>query len=230
MAHFLDLFNHRTLSLFFQASVKYNLPLQYERNNLHSTHRKKTDTGLTNRQYIQDESLIFYSGLLSQQIRTTSGLQQILHSHFQIPVKIDQFVGQWQELIEDVRSRLPDLDNPQGRNVCLGRSAMIGKKGWFAQGKIHIILGPLNKKQLSQFSPGTQAFKALNELVRMYVSMENDYDFIIRVKKSDIPHMIQLNSKAPPIVSWNTWLSSKPQDPEDKDKTVDISVSAGKLQ
>ncbi len=244
ITRFFDLFNHRTLSLFFQASVKYNLPLQYERNHLHNSHRKKKDpqtrallsligmgtSGLDNRLYTKDESLIFYSGLLSQKVRTSSGLKQILHSHFQIPVKIDQFVGQWQDLIEDVRSRLPDQNNPLGRNVCLGRSAMLGKRGWFAQGKIHIILGPLNKQQLSKFSPGTQSLKALNELVRMYVGMENDYDFIIRVRKSDIPHQIQLNRKAPPIVSWNTWLSSKSLDFADRNETVDISVSASRLQ
>ncbi|VAW63764.1 Uncharacterized protein ImpH/VasB [hydrothermal vent metagenome] len=243
MSHFFDLFNHRSLSLFFQASIKYNLPLQYERNHLHNAHKKKDPQtrallsligmgtpGLTERLYTRDESLIYYSGLLSQKIRTSSGLKQILHSHFQIPVKIDQFVGQWQELIEDVRSRLPDLNNAQGRNVCLGRSTMLGKKGWFAQGKIHIILGPLNKEQLRKFSPGTQALKALNELVRMYVGMENDYDFIIRVRKSDIPHKIQLRAKAPPIVSWNTWLSSKSLDHADRQKTVDISVSASRLQ
>ena len=31
LAHFLDLFNHRTISLFYQAAIKYRLPLEYER-------------------------------------------------------------------------------------------------------------------------------------------------------------------------------------------------------
>ncbi|VAW68068.1 Uncharacterized protein ImpH/VasB [hydrothermal vent metagenome] len=241
--HFFDLFNHRVLSLFFQASIKYNLPLQYERNRLHNSLKNKKEPqtrallsligmgteGLSNRLYTKDESLIYYSGLFSQKIRTSTGLKQILHSHFKIPVKIDQFIGQWQELIDDVRSKLPDLNNPQGRNVCLGRSTMLGKRGWFAQGKIHIILGPLDKKQLKQFSPGTYALKALNELVRMYVGMENDYEFLIRVKKSDIPDKIHLNKKQPPVVGWNTWLSSNPLDFVDKNKTVDIKVSASRL-
>ncbi|RDH83846.1 MAG: type VI secretion system baseplate subunit TssG [endosymbiont of Galathealinum brachiosum] len=243
MEKFFDLFNHRTLSLFFQASVKYNLPLHYERNRLHyaskNQHEPQTTallsliglgtSSLNNRLYTKDESLIFYSGLLSQKVRTASGLKQILRSHFNIPVEIDQFVGQWQELIDDVRTKLPDFNNPTGRNVCLGRSAMLGKKGWFAQGKIHIILGPLNKKQLATFAPGTSALKALNELVRMYVGMENDYEFIIRIKKTDIPDKIQLGKKEPAIIGWNTWLSNKPADFEDRNKTLDISVSASRL-
>ncbi len=243
MNHFFDLFNHRTLSLFFQASVKYNLPIHYERNRLHNSqknqHEPQTNallsligmgtTELQNRLYTKDESLIFYSGLFNQKIRTATGLQQILRSHFNIPVKIDQFVGQWQELIDDVRTKLPDFNNPDGRNVCLGQSAMLGKKGWFAQGKIHIILGPLNKRQLKTFAPGTSALKALNEIVRMYVGMENDYEFIIRIKKSDVPDKIQLGDKEPAVIGWNTWLSTKPAEFDDRNKTIDISVSAGRL-
>jgi len=243
MEHFFDLFNHRTLSLFFQSSVKYHLPVQYERNRLHNSQKTFQEPqtrallsiigmgteGLTNRLYTKDESLIYYSGLLSQNVRTATGLKQILRSHFNIPVEIDQFVGQWQDLIDDVRTRLPDIDNPTGRNVCLGRSAMLGKKGWFAQGKIHIILGPLDKQQLDKFAPGTYALKALNELVRMYVGMENDYDFIIRVKKSDIPEKIQLGKGAAPIIGWNTWLSNKADNFADRNKTLDISVSASRL-
>jgi len=242
---FFDLFNHRTLSLFFQASIKYNLPLTYERNRLHHSLKKQHEPqtrallsliglgteGLQNRLHTKDESLLFYSGLFSQKVRTATGLKQILRSHFNIPVEIDQFIGQWQDLIDDVRTKLPDFNNPTGRNVCLGRSAMIGKKGWFAQGKIHIILGPLNKQQLQAFAPGTNSLKALNELVRMYVGMENDYDFIIRIKKSDIPDKIQLGKKQPAIIGWNTWLSSKPASykNKNKNKTIDISVSASRL-
>ena len=242
--HFFDLFNHRIISLFFQASVKYNLPLQYERNHLQHLANNPQEpqtrallsligmgtVGLTNRLYTKDESLIYYSGLLSQQVRSATGLKQILRCHFGIPVEINQFVGQWQSLIDDVRTRLPDFDHPSGSNSCLGRSAMLGKKGWFAQGKIHIILGPLNKQQLKQFAPGTHALKALNELVRIYVGMENDYDFIIRIKKCDIPDKIQLGDKNPPVIGWNTWLSNKPADHVNRNQTIDISVSASRLK
>lgn len=243
LSKFFDLFNHRTLSLFFQASVKYNLPLSYERNRLHQSLKKQHEPqtrallsliglgteGLQDRLHTKNESLLYYSGLFSQKVRTATSLKQILRSHFNIPVKIDQFIGQWQELIDDVRTKLPDFNNPTGRNVCLGRSAMLGKKGWFAQGKLHVILGPLNKQQLQAFAPGTTALKALNELVRMYVGMENDYDFIIRIKKSDIPDKIRLGKKQPAIIGWNTWLSNKPGELEDQNKTIDISVSASRL-
>lgn len=242
LSHFFDLFNHRTISLFYQASSKYNLPIEYERKKLNPPTTKIHDDhsqvllsllglgtkNLNNRLYIPDESLFFYSGLLTQQVKTTSGLKQILRNYFNIPVEIDEFIGQWQELIEDVRTKLPGKENPNGQNNCLGRSVMLGHKGWFAQGKINIVLGPLNKKQLKIFSPGTKALKALNELVQIYAGMEHNYNFIIKVKRSDVPEKIQLSSKAQPIIGWNTWLSTRPS-LYSKDETLDIKISASQI-
>jgi len=237
---FFDLFNHRTTSLFYQASTKYRLPLQYERNHLHNKKNKKNDQhtqsllsliglgtdGLNNRLYTKDESLIYYSGLFTQQIRSSTGLKQILRSHFNIPVDIEEFIGQWQELVDDVRSKLPDQVNPNGRNASLGRSAMLGSRGWFAQGKIRIILGPLNSQQLKKFAPGTPALKALHELARLYVGLENDYEFILRIFTQDLPKELLLSKSSPPIVGWNTRLPEKRKENTTDDETMDIAVSS----
>ena len=242
--HFFDLFNHRLISLFFAASTKYHLPVEFERNRLHNDSKDQKDSqtscllsliglgtaGLSKRLFTSDESLIQYSGLFSQSIRTATGLQQILHSHFEIPVQIEQFIGQWQDLIDDVRTKLPDLNQPTGQNVCLGRSAMLGKRGWYAQGKIRIILGPLSHSQLEKFAPGTSTLGALNEIVRLYLGIEHDYEFIIRIKNSDIPKQIHLNKAAPPIIGWNTWLVNNTSATKHNDTTIDISVSASRLE
>ncbi len=243
LLEFFDLFNHRTISLFYQASVKYRLPIEYERKRLttKSNHEKDAHTKvllsliglgtkyLDNRLYTDDESLLFYSGLLSQNVKTSTNLKQILQRHFSIPVKIKEFVGQWQPLIDDVRTRLTSKAHPKGQNACLSRSAILGRKGWYAQGKIRIILGPLDKDQQQRFAPGTSALKALNEIVRLYAGLECNYDFIIRIKRSDIPDKVELNKKSPPIVGWNTWLPKSGKQ-EEKSKTVDIVVSPNRLK
>jgi len=242
---FFDLFNHRAISLFYKASIKYRHPFEYERKKLSHNSTKEKDThtqallsliglgtkNLEKRLYTDDESLLFYSGLLSQNVKTSSGLKQILQRHFSIPVEIKEFVGQWQPLIDDVRTRLTSRALPKGQNACLSRSAILGKKGWYAQGKIQIILGPLDKKQLHHFSPGTQALKALNEIVRIYAGMECNYDFVIRVKRSDIPNKVVLSKKTPPIVGWNTWLPKSANNKSRKEnETVDIVVSPNRLK
>ena len=244
LSHFFDLFNHRSISLFYQAATKYHLPIEYERKKLNpplvDERDRQTQTllsliglgtrNLTNRQFTKDESLIYYGGLLSQQIRTSSGLKQMLQQHFNIPVKIQEFIGQWQDLIDDVRTMLPSKIHPSGRNNCLGRSVMLGHKGWFAQGKFRVILGPLNSQQLHTFAPGTNALKSLNEMVRFYAGLEYDYDFIIRIKRSDIPDKIELHKENPPVIGWNTWLSGKSAQSFQQDETLDISVSASRIR
>jgi len=244
LAHFLDLFNHRTISLFYQAATKYHLPIEYERKKLSLNSKKNRDpqtqallsliglgtTGLENRLQIKDESLLFYSGLFTQQVRTTSGLKKILQDYFDIPVEIQEFIGQWQELIPDIRTRIASRTQPKGQNAKLGQSTMLGHKGWFAQGKIRISLGPLNREQFYKFAPGTAALRALNDMVRMYVGIEHDYDFTITVKRKDIPRKITLNKHASPIMGWNTWLSSSDKPIEDSDDILTIRVSANRLK
>lgn len=244
LAHFLDLFNHRTISLFYQAGTKYHFPIEYERKQLNPSAKKNRDaqsqvllsliglgTGaLQNRQQIKDESLLFYSGLLSHQVRNSSGLKHILQDYFAIPVEIQEFVGQWQELIPDIRTRVASRAMPKGQNAKLGQSTMLGHKGWFAQGKIRISLGPLNREQFYKFAPGTAALRALNDMVRIYVGIERDYDFTITVKRKDIPRKIMLNNKAMPIMGWNTWLSSSDKPIENNNDILKITISAKRLQ
>lgn len=240
---FLDLFHHRTVSLFYRASTKYRLHLEYNRVHDNNINKKYQDDhtqallsiiglgtkGLNDRQFIDDQSLIFFSGILSQKIRSASGLEQILSYYFKFPIHISQFVGQWESLIDDVRSRLPDKKTPKGQNVCLGRNAMLGSRGWFAQGKIRINIGPLNKDQYDQLAPGTQTLKALNELTRMYLGLEYDYDFNIQVQRKYMPRAVQLGGKQALIVGWNTWLDQHSKQTQDNSSLVDIHVSPSRI-
>ncbi len=238
---FFDLFNHRTISLFYQASTKYRLAINYERHKINKETMPDDFTQallsliglgsphLRNRLYTNDESLIYYSGLLSEQIKTSSGLKQILEEHFKVPIKIREFIGQWQELIDDVRSRLPQGKSSSGQNNRLGKSAMLGRKGWLAQGKFSVIIGPLNSTQLEDFSPGTKALKAMNEIVRLYAGMEYDYDFKIQIKKRDLPNRIKMDRKKPLCMGWNTWLAGKENKDIANNEIMEISISAGRL-
>jgi type VI secretion system protein ImpH len=241
LAQFLDLFNHRLISLFFQADAKYKFALEPERKQLKNQRSALPTTpnqlilgmigmgtrGLSTRLQFNDETLLFYSGLLSHKVRSAQGLKQMLADYFQLPVKIQEFVGQWQALLPDFCTRLASRAEPLGQNARLGQSAMLGARGWIAQGKIRIVLGPLTKAQFYQFAPGTKALAAMNDMVRFYMGLEHDYEFVIEVNRADLPNKIQLSNAASPILGWNTWLSSS-QKPSagNSSKTFKITVSA----
>ena len=239
LANFLDLFNHRLISLFYQASIKYRLPIEYERFSLgpaaassHDSHTKILlaliglgTPGLTRRLSTKDDALLYYAGLFTQKVRTVDGLKQILFHLFSIPVEVREFIGQWQGLIDDVRSRLPGQDCVRGQNNQLGKTAMLGRKGWFSQGKIRIVLGTLTQKQFNALAPGTPTLKALDEVVRLYIDYEHDYDYVMRIRRSDIPRPMRLDRAAPPKLAWDSWLSATGAPAGERD-TVEIPVSA----
>ncbi|WP_075188045.1 type VI secretion system baseplate subunit TssG [Teredinibacter haidensis] len=242
MLHFINIFNHRTTSLFYQASIKYRLPFAYENSKLEGNATRDSHTQallsliglgtkhLNHRNVIQDESLIYFSGLLSQQVKTSTGLKQMLQAYFDVPIEIKQFIGEWHNLIDEVRTRLPTRTNKKGQNVILGRSTILGSNGWFSQGKTRITLGPLNKEQYYRFAPGTRNLKALNELVRLYLGLEREFDFEIQVSRKDIPNKIALSKDKQPIIGWSTWLSSKPLDHTQHNEIMRIHVSANQLK
>lgn len=241
---FFDLFNHRVISLFYQASIKYRFHIEYERRRLFPVPGVETDNQtqlllsliglgtqrLTKRQHVYDESLLYYTGLLAHRVRNASGLKQIIQNYFNIPVQIQEFIGQWQELINDVRTRLPGFENPRGQNNCLGNSVMLGRKGWFAQGKFRIILGPLTHQQLHTFAPGTATLRALDEIVRFYINFEHDYEFVMQIHRHHIPSRITLNRKSSPVMGWNTWLATDPNAISDTQQVMDIPVSSRRFK
>lgn len=243
LKEFFDIFNHRIASLFFQASIKYRLPINYERQHLIPARKQEHDSithcllslvGLST-PHLEDNtrlnSLLFlrFAGLFTQRIRTAAGLKNMIAAYFGVPVQVEEFVGQWQDLIDDVRSRLPDMHNRKGQNACLGRSALIGSKAWFAQGKVRIVLGPLNKEEFYQFAPGTKALANLHEMVKLYAGMEQDFEYVISVARKHLPYKIQLNQKAPPIIGWDTWLATKPLASYRHGETLNIAISSGRL-
>ena len=90
---FLDIFNHRIISLFYRAWRKYRFDVAYEQGerDLFSRHLLSLlglgSEGLRDRQTVSDDTLIYYAGLLAQRPRSAQALQQILADYFDVPVE-----------------------------------------------------------------------------------------------------------------------------------------------
>jgi len=181
---------------------------------------------LQNRLNLNDHTLIYYGGLFVSQVRTASGLRRMLEDYFGFHVQIEQFIGHWQNLIADIRTRMGDGFNRQGQNACLGKSAMLGSRAWIAQGKIRVIIGPLNKAQLAVFAPGTKAFGVMNQLVQMYLGLEQDYEFVMEINRKDLPQRMHIDIKSPPILGWSSWMVGNSSNRPGVSETVKITVSA----
>ncbi len=94
---------------------------------------------------------------------------------------------------------------------------------------LYATLMDMTRVRSGTFAPVSSALKALDEIVRFYINFEYDYDFVMRIRKIDIPARIKLGGKPRPTIGWNTWLLSKVGSKESGAATVDIPVSKRRL-
>ncbi|MCG8671470.1 MAG: type VI secretion system baseplate subunit TssG [Pseudomonadales bacterium] len=241
---FFDLFNHRSLSIYYRAANKYRFASHVEQQVLEKqndtqilqTSFPKTDiftdvlrsiSGLNAPRALHglphlNDNILKYSAYFVQRPRSASSLKRMLAEYFQLPVDIDSFTAQWQEIIDDMRTKLPGHRQPLGQNAQLGVNAMLGHKIWSAQSKFQINIGPLSYKQYQSLAPNSRKLKALHSLIRLYVGIELDYDIILYVPAKEMPiARMDTRSMNPIQLGWNTYIPAKNQE----DKLVKIRIS-----
>jgi type VI secretion system protein ImpH len=218
---FLDIFNHRMISLFYRAWRKYRFDVACERGerdrfsrNLLSLLGLGTER-MRDRQTISDDSLIYYSGLLAQRPRSAQALQQILSDYFDVPVAIEQFSGGWYRLDRETQCRLSEENTDSGE---LGFGAVVGDEMWNQQSRVRIVLGPLSLERYSDFLPDGQSFKPLHSWVRFYSNDEWDFELKLILAREQVP-ACTLGSLgvSRPQLGWVSWVKSAPfgRDPGD---------------
>lgn len=228
---FVNIINHRSISLFYQASRKYQLPINYER------HKRFNDraldlfshafgalsgiglSSLGNRLAVPDEAIFGFGGLLSRPIRSASGLKGIIQHYFGIKVQIEQFCPQWQDLPDDVVTRLPGGEF-QGLNNILGVNSLLGLKSQNIQSKFRIKLEPMSYEFFMTLAPGSQKLKALQSLIQFYSGTELDYEICVSINDSEVPPA-KLDRALPPMLGWNSHITS----PSKRTELVEINVS-----
>lgn len=219
---FLDIFNHRFISLFYRAWEKYQFALAFERHGV----REPGDQGLPG--YVRSlvgvgsgslnddaglrDLVLFYGGLLSARPRSVVALEGILEDHFGIPIQVRQFQGQWFRLEAENRTRLRD-----GCRNELGVSAGLWERYWDPQVRFRLRLGPLTWTQFRSFLPDGKAHAPLLTLTRFVAGEDFTFDVQLVLRRQEVP-ACRLGSRATRL-GWSTWLrtAGRPpaRDPED---------------
>ncbi|MBI3329157.1 MAG: type VI secretion system baseplate subunit TssG [Nitrospinae bacterium] len=207
---FLDIFNHRLVSLLYRVRKQHHLGLAFTppaQNHvaryLFSLLGMGTE-GLQGRMQVKDRALLFYTGLLLQQPRSMLGLESLLADYFHVPVKGHQFCGQWYPLEEDQVMSI----GTSGRNQRLGNGAVIGNRIWDQQGRFELWLGPLTLKAFLDVLPIGRGFRPLCELTRFYVGQEFDFDVHLTLKAAEVPES-RLSVVNGPRLGWTSWLKTR---------------------
>jgi type VI secretion system protein ImpH len=217
---FLDLFNHRTISLFYRAWEKYRFPIGFERARRTPDNADLFSFGLEclvgigtghqkERLPFADDALLRYAGHFAHFPRSALMLEILLADYFRIPVRIEQLVGRWLPLKADERTQLPSPECPGGRFNQLGYDVVIGAQVWDVQSGFRIRLGPLAQRQFAQWLPGGLHLRRLRSLAAMYAGPELDFEVRLVLQAAEVP-MCQLGGRSvsPARLGWNTWLCS----------------------
>lgn len=207
---FLDLFNHRLISLMYRVRKKHRIALGWKSPEETPIARYLFAlVGLGNptlrgRMQVPDRALLGFAGLLAQQPRSMIGLERMLSTYFAVPIVGLQMVGRWYHLEESQRTTIGAL----GRNHVLGESAILGARAWDQQGTFRLTLGPLYLHEFLEFLPIGRGFRPLCELTRFYAGQELDFDFVLTLRAPDVPES-RLSSVSGPRLGWTSWLKTR---------------------
>jgi len=226
-AAFLDIFDHRLISLFFRAWEKHHFFISFERERTSTKPAPEesfTDylfdligmgtDGLRNRMRIRDEALLLYAGLIAQRPHSASALAGILRDYFRVPVEIEQFRGKWFPLAEDV---LPYLDC-EGEHNMLGMGAVAGDAIWNPQARFRVRLGPLTFARFRAFLPGGTALEELRQIVQFLVGSALEFDVQLILVATEVPECLATDEgNRAPLLGLSSWLdrTSVPYDARD---------------
>lgn len=222
---FFDLFNHRLISLFYQAWEKYRFYVAYERDREDRLSRclmSLVGLGMpaleARQQPVRDETFLFYRGLFSLQPRSAAALEQILSEYFDVPVEIEQFVGVWRALEKTdqcrMRESIPYSDQ-------LGLGAVVGEEVWDCQSRARIRLGPLTAAQYRSFLPDGSAWRPLLTLARFFSGGEIEFELQLVLKQTEVPACkLGSTETGAPLLGWFSWLNSEACFGRNPDDTV----------
>jgi type VI secretion system protein ImpH len=209
---FLDLFNHRIISLFYQSWQKFHFEIPYERGERDRFSHYVlallglNTPGLQNRQDVADDSLLFYGGILSMHSRSATGLRQVLWDYFNVPVEIEQFVGAWYPV--ELESQCC-LGENGGYSEQLGFGAVVGNETWDQQSRVRIQLGPLTLEQFEDFLPGREGHRQLRSLTRFYTGGEYDVEVQLILRRQDVLACeLKARDDEGPQLGWTSWVKT----------------------
>ncbi|NQU75744.1 MAG: type VI secretion system baseplate subunit TssG [Planctomycetes bacterium] len=215
-ARFLDIFNHRMISLLYRAWAVNEQTVNFERgDDDRFAFYIASMFGLgmpafRRRDRVDDVAKLFFSGHLAGQTKHPEGLCAILETYFRIVTGVEEFVGQWVDLPGEYCCRLGE--SPE--TATLGHTTIVGHRVWQCQHKFRIRLGPMSLADYQRMLPGGDSLGRLVDWVRNYLGDELDWDVQLILKKQEVPRtkLAQLGQ-----LGWSTWIGSTPAEKDADD-------------
>jgi type VI secretion system protein ImpH len=230
MRDFFDIFNHRMISLFCQAWEKYRFSIAYERGERDRFSFQVRaliglgTPGLENRQRVPDDSLLYFSGLLSLHPRSATAMRQMLIDYFGVEVEVEQFVGAWYPVETDLQCSL-GLEKSDSERLNLG--ALVGDEIWDQQSKVRVRMGPLTLNEYLDFLPGGEAHGEIRALTSFFSKGEFDVEVQLVLRRDEVPPCeLKLGGGVVPQLGWTSWVKTAPFKRDPGETVLELSEAS----
>lgn len=202
---FLDLFNHRLLSLLFLVWKHYRHHQRYRSGAsdpisgmVAALFGMLTDDARTARPLLMP-----YAGILSLSNRSAPVLASIVGDFFQIPCAVEEFVAREIRIPDEARWQLG------GSGLALGIDTITGERMGDAAGKFRLRLGPLNAKRCNQLLPDGKDHRPLVEIVRLAIRDPLDWDLAFILSPGEAKAFVLGDNR----LGWEGWLGDEAETP-----------------
>jgi type VI secretion system protein ImpH len=224
LARFLDIFNHRMISLFYRAwacnrqTISHDRP-QEDRFSIYiGSLIGIGGESFHNRDEVPDLAKLHFSGHLASQTRHAEGLRAILENYFGIQTSIQEFVGQWIVFPDMYRCRLGRSED----TATIGQNAVVGSRVWDCQQKFKILMGPMGLTDYERMLPGGKSFAGLKAWVRNYVGDQLGWELQLILKAEEVPP-VRLGQSG--RLGWTAWLKSRPFEEDARDLVLEADAA-----
>ena len=210
LVRFLDVFHHRILALFYRAwaDAQPTVSLDRPKEDRFATYLGSLlglgMPSVRDRDEFPDRAKLFFAGRLAAQPRNCEGLAAMVGAFFGLPVKIEEFAGEWLTLPEDARWRL----GRSARAGILGQSTVAGARTWQRQSKFRVVFGPLREDDFHSLLPGGARLRRLVALVRNYTGNSLNWDVRLHLEHQ-VKRPFRLGQSS--SLGWTSWLGRCPQ-------------------
>lgn len=209
LSAFADLFHHRLTLLFYRAWADAQPTVSLDRkDNARFEHYMASLIGMGQPGQMAKGSLspharFTHAGHLTRHSRDPEGLEKILRSYFNAPVRVISNVPQWMPLSPREQAQLGT-----GRRLPrLGVSAFLGVAVRDVQHSFRLEIGPLSAEEYARFLPGDAQVCALRDWVRQYLGIEYQWDVRVLISADDVPSTALNGSSR---LGYSTWLGVQP--------------------
>lgn len=220
LGRFLDLFNHRTIALFYRAWSKYRLPVRFEEDG-----GKLTDPFSRSLAAIagiarmgDDPRILAAAGPLSRRVRSAGALRRVVAAMFAMPIEVIELSPRWIRIAPEERTRLGSAGDPRGCYAQLGTSAVVGAATCDVGGRFRLRVGPLDYSAFRSFFDGEGVRRRLVEAVRFAVGATVDFDIQLVLRRESVPRP-RLDAARPTMLSRDGWMIAGTS-PKDRDDAV----------